>query len=71
VRSSVEGVGLVVEVVMGLEEKVEEWGRNKGGGRRTSEVDELLGGGVEVLGKVVEADNAGDADAEVQMDWLV
>lgn len=56
---------------MGLEEKVEEWGRNKGGGRRTSEVDELLGGGVEVLGKVVEADNAGDADAEVQMDWLV
>lgn len=57
VRSSVGGGG-VSGVRGGL--ALGKGGRGPDG--RTGEVDELLGGRVEVLGEVVEAKDAGDAD---------
>lgn len=46
-------------------------GRGEGAGGRTGEVDELLGGRVEVLGEVVEAKDAGDADTVIHQGRLV
>lgn len=44
------------------------WGEGADG--RTGEVDELLGGRVEVLGEVVEAKDAGDADTVIRQGRL-